>query len=84
MTKTQILDCTLRDGGYINNWNFGDKNIKRVVRKLVNSKPKFLFSGFLYTIFVIIFSYIFPQLFATNRDEIKEQFYKVKEYVTKK
>lgn len=84
MTKTQILDCTLRDGGYINNWYFGDRNIKRVVRKLENYKPKFLFSGFLYTILVIIFSYIFPQVFATNRDEIKEQFYKVKEYVTKK
>ncbi|WP_152058545.1 lipopolysaccharide biosynthesis protein [Aliarcobacter butzleri] len=49
-----------------------------------NSIIEFLFSGFLYTILVIIFSYIFPQLFATNRDEIKEQFYKVKEYVTKK
>ena len=49
-----------------------------------NSIIEFLFSGFLYTILVIIFSYIFPQLFATNKDEIKEQFYKVKEYVTKK
>ncbi|MCT7599791.1 lipopolysaccharide biosynthesis protein [Aliarcobacter butzleri] len=49
-----------------------------------NSILEFLFSGFLYTILVIIFSYIFPQVFATNRDEIKEQFYKVKEYVTKK
>ena len=45
---------------------------------------EFLFSGFLYTILAILFSYMFPKVFATNRDEIKEQFYKVKEYVTKK
>ncbi|WP_419770605.1 MAG: oligosaccharide flippase family protein [Candidatus Marinarcus sp.] len=30
----------------------------------------FLFSGFLYTILVIIFVYIFPQVFAIKRDEI--------------
>ena len=34
----------------------------------------FLFSGVLYTLFVIICSYIFPQIFATNRDEIKQSF----------
>lgn len=49
-----------------------------------NSILEFLFSGFLYTILVIIFSYIFPQIFATSKDEIKEQFYKGKQYVTKK
>jgi len=32
----------------------------------------FLFSGILYTILVIISSYVFPQIFATTRIEIKE------------
>jgi O-antigen/teichoic acid export membrane protein len=32
----------------------------------------FLFSGFIYTILVAIGIYIFPQVFATNRNEIKE------------
>ena len=27
MSNIKILDCTLRDGGYINNWTFGNKNI---------------------------------------------------------
>jgi O-antigen/teichoic acid export membrane protein len=49
-----------------------------------NSTFEFLFSGFLYIILVIIFSYIFPQVFATNRDEIREFFFKVRQYVTKK
>lgn len=30
MSKISLLDCTLRDGGYINNWNFGEKIIKSV------------------------------------------------------
>lgn len=37
----------------------------------------FLVSGFLYTIFVIIFIYIFPQIFATSKDEIKENFIRI-------
>ena len=27
MSNVKVLDCTLRDGGYINNWNFGEKSI---------------------------------------------------------
>jgi len=42
-----------------------------------NSIIEFLFSGFLYTILAIIFSYIFPQVFATNRDEIRENLNKI-------
>jgi O-antigen/teichoic acid export membrane protein len=45
---------------------------------------EFLVSGFLYTFFVIIFGYIFPQVFATNRDEIKINLGKVVNGVIKK
>ena len=24
MSDIKVLDCTLRDGGYINSWNFGN------------------------------------------------------------
>ena len=27
----QLLDCTLRDGGYVNDWRFGDKNACNIV-----------------------------------------------------
>jgi O-antigen/teichoic acid export membrane protein len=44
----------------------------------------FLVSGVGYTFFVTISVYFFPQVFAINRDEIKENFIKVRQYVTKK
>ena len=31
MSKIHVLDCTLRDGGYVNDWNFGDANAKEIV-----------------------------------------------------
>ena len=37
MNKIQVLDCTLRDGGYINDWRFGDKNSQEIVRLVSSS-----------------------------------------------
>lgn len=47
MGKIEILDCTLRDGGYINNWNFGIKNIKGIINNLADSKIDYVECGFL-------------------------------------
>jgi O-antigen/teichoic acid export membrane protein len=41
----------------------------------------FLVSGFIYTILVIIFIYIFPQVFATSRDEIKQNLLRLKSVI---
>ena len=30
MNKISILDCTLRDGGYINKFNFGEQAISKI------------------------------------------------------
>ncbi len=43
----------------------------------------FLISGFIYTILVIIFTYIFPQVFATSRDEIKQVLIRLKDVIKK-
>ena len=45
---------------------------------------EFFVSGFVYSVFVIIFGYIFPQVFAINRDEIKTNFSRFKQYVIKR
>jgi len=47
MSKVRILDCTLRDGGYINNWNFGERTIKKVINKLTQSNIDIIECGFI-------------------------------------
>ena len=47
MSNIQVLDCTLRDGGYINNWQFGEKTIKGVVKDLADAKVDVIEIGFL-------------------------------------
>lgn len=42
-----LLDCTLRDGGYINSWRFGEKVINNIVRNLIEANIEFLEIGFL-------------------------------------
>jgi 4-hydroxy 2-oxovalerate aldolase len=47
MNKIEILDCTLRDGGYVNNWEFGKNNIKKIVDNLAHSNVDVIEMGFL-------------------------------------
>lgn len=47
MTNISILDCTLRDGGYCNDWKFGCNNIKKIIENLKNAKIDMIECGFL-------------------------------------
>lgn len=47
MSNIKILDCTLRDGGYINNWSFGVENIKSIINNLVLSGCDYIECGIL-------------------------------------
>lgn len=47
MGNIRLLDCTLRDGGYINNWEFGCHTIQDIIRKLVESQVDYVEVGFL-------------------------------------
>lgn len=47
MSSISLLDCTLRDGGYINDWNFGYHATKDIIRKLVESQVDYVEVGFL-------------------------------------
>lgn len=42
-----MLDCTLRDGGYINDWNFGRHTIEDILKKLVAAEVDYAEVGFL-------------------------------------
>ena len=47
MKDIKILDCTLRDGGYVNNWEFGKENISAIIKGLISSKIDIIECGFL-------------------------------------
>lgn len=47
MGKVYLLDCTLRDGGYINDWNFGEDTIKGFGRKIAKTGIEIFEVGFL-------------------------------------
>ena len=42
-----ILDCTLRDGGYINQWKFGKKCITNTLKRLSTAGIEIIEAGFL-------------------------------------
>lgn len=43
----KVLDCTLRDGGYVNNWEFGSENIKQIITLLLSAGIDYIECGFL-------------------------------------
>lgn len=42
-----LLDCTLRDGGYVNNWNFGFDAARSIINHLTKAKLDVIEVGFL-------------------------------------
>ena len=47
MSKIYLLDCTLRDGGYVNNWEFGEECINILPKKLVLANVDIMELGFI-------------------------------------
>ena len=47
MGNKYLLDCTLRDGGYLNDWNFGHDNLVSVFERIVDAGVDFIEVGFL-------------------------------------
>jgi 4-hydroxy 2-oxovalerate aldolase len=49
VSNIKVLDCTLRDGGYINDWNFGKEKSKIIVELLQKSDIDYIEIGFITT-----------------------------------
>lgn len=47
MNKKYLLDCTLRDGGYINDWEFGHDHMLSIFQRLVEAGTDIIEIGFL-------------------------------------
>lgn len=46
MNRIKILDCTLRDGGYVNDWRFGEDSIRSVIKAATESGVDLVELGF--------------------------------------
>ena len=47
MGEIKLLDCTLRDGGYINNWKFGKETITGILDRLSMAEIDLIECGFI-------------------------------------
>lgn len=47
MGKLKLLDCTLRDGGFINDWNFGHETIVNIYERAVSAGIDIVEVGFI-------------------------------------
>ena len=47
MGNIYLLDCTLRDGGYINDWRFGETDIINIFERLVDANVDIIEIGFM-------------------------------------
>lgn len=47
MTNIRVLDCTLRDGGYCNDWTFGYNNINKIVNGLLEANIDIIECGYI-------------------------------------
>ncbi len=47
MKNIKLLDCTLRDGGYVNDWLFGQNHLVSVLERLVTANVDIIEIGFL-------------------------------------
>lgn len=47
MKKVGLLDCTLRDGGYINDWRFGRSTARCILERLIEAGVDIVEVGFL-------------------------------------
>ena len=45
--KLMLLDCTLRDGGYVNDWNWGHQSARNIIKSLVKAGIDVVEVGFL-------------------------------------
>ena len=47
MGSISLLDCTLRDGGYVNDWRFGETAIRGILRRIAQTGVEYCEAGFL-------------------------------------
>ena len=62
MGMIRVLDCTLRDGGYVNDWVFGRTHIERMIGNLERASIDIIECGFLENVDYNPSSSVFPSV----------------------
>jgi 4-hydroxy 2-oxovalerate aldolase len=75
MKNIKILDCTLRDGGFLNDWQFGYNNILLIFQRLNNANIDIIEIGYLSD--NCVFDY--NRTMYPNTKSINKAFEKIKE-----
>ena len=66
MGRVYLLDCTLRDGGYVNDWRFGKETIKGFIHKIAKTGIEMCEIGFLKDVVYDEDRAVFPDFDAVN------------------
>jgi len=78
MSKIKLLDCTLRDGGYINNWNFTYEQIASTITNLTNAGIDYIEIGYLTSILTTVggsqFQYVETASRSIPRDRKRSKY----------
>lgn len=67
MNNITLLDCTLRDGGYINQWNWGEDTLKEIIKNLSESRINIVECGFLQGVLYQKDFSLFQTIFQINQ-----------------
>jgi 4-hydroxy 2-oxovalerate aldolase len=67
-SQVKILDCTIRDGGICNNWNFDHKTVSRVFQSLTDAGVDYMEIGYLTRPDLFTDSNIGPWRFCRRED----------------
>jgi len=70
MTESiRILDCTLRDGGYVNDWRFGDANAKEIANLIGKTGIDYFEVGF-----IKLCDYVKDKIQFNNMSQVADMF----------
>lgn len=74
----KLLDCTLRDGGYVNNFAFGKDNIRHIINKLSTTNIDLIELGFLkngnHSVDQTLYNYVSDAEFFLNEINSAQKF----------
>jgi 4-hydroxy 2-oxovalerate aldolase len=73
MNNISLLDCTLRDGGYVNNWGFTSGQITSAIANLTNAGIDYVEAGYLTSIFSNVNGTQFGDMESVSRVLPKER-----------